>query len=144
MMFKKPLQNPLQFDVVLAERALEQVIEHPETHNQRVDMVSDGCAQTGCIMGWVKMLATGHLHGSTDWVVQDALGLTSDEFCDVYGEQSNKVAIRRFKSYINHAKKVQARAERAERRQLKKSPSAYELSAADRAALDTATEKVGV
>ena len=136
--FGHPLKNPLRFDVALAERALKQVVMFPATHDQRTVMRTEGCAQVGCIMGWVQFMADDK--GLIEYMAYDRLGLTESEFYAIYADVNNETAIKRFWGYINYAKKMQARAGYTQVVE-----PVHELSADDRAALDIVTAtKVGV
>ena len=54
--------------VSLAERVRDQIVQHPESHNQKVWVQQTSCGTTACVAGWAVLLS-----GATVVLVNDLL-----------------------------------------------------------------------
>jgi len=123
------LKNPERFDIETAERVLEQVTRFPKNHIQVIPMEHNhSCGSVGCIMGWALHFKGFVVDYATDspWYQRllkgDVLGLNNVEFINIYSDGYEDSAINKLKDYIEQAHAAQ---------------DVHELSAADRAALDS-------
>lgn len=111
------LEHPEKFNIEIAEKVLEQVLREPQSHNQSLPFLfreETLCGSVGCIMGWASFFTHGYSDGddSPFWnALADGdhlLGLTRDEFGEIYGDMDRDSAIATLKDFIAQAKEAQA------------------------------------
>lgn len=54
-------------NVVLLESTMQQIVDHPELHDQRLYLSRSECGTTACFAGWACMLS-GWTPSQLDWV----------------------------------------------------------------------------